>query len=68
MIDVTEVIKTLPEKRRQRYAQLAMHGALLVLSIYTLIAHALWGAVAVAAPPRRERVKTGSVHSAHERG
>lgn len=71
LLDVTEVMRTLPAKRRQRIYYAVLQTALLVFCIASLIHHALGGmATADAAPTPRSRgvaSNVGSVRPDYER-
>ena len=70
-VDVTEVMRTLATKRKQRLWLVALHAALLVFCIASLIHHALSDMAAADAAPGsrlpRVKVATGSVRPNHER-
>ena len=42
-VDSTEVFRERPAKQRQRFVKLGVCSALLLLNIYALLSHALWG-------------------------
>lgn len=60
-VDSTEVFRALPAKRRQRFVKLGVCSALLLLNIYALLSHALWGAFVVQRGASADgRLKTGA--------